>query len=100
MKTRNKKLLYLAFLVLGMLLLSGCTANLITDIKADGSGTFTEEFIMTVDELASYEMEPTDTLCSEDLGFDLSTMPPGATVRQEQNGDEITCIFEVAFGSL
>jgi hypothetical protein len=100
MITRNKKILYVVILALAMLLLSGCTANLITEVNADGSGIWSMEYIMTLDEMESYGYTMTDTFCSEDLEADVTDMPPGTSLRQEQNGDEISCIFEYQFSTL
>ena len=100
MKPRSIKLVLASLLLLTMLVLSGCTANLVTDIKSDGSGMWSMEYIMTQDELSSYGYTLTDSFCAEDLEMDLSDMPPGTTMRQEERGDEVACIFETTFASL
>ncbi len=95
----DRKLICLAAFI-GMMLLSGCSANFITDIQSDGSGIFTQEYIFTVDELTSYGVTVTEMLCGEDLEFDMSTMPPGTTLRQEEDESEVSCIFETPFEDL
>ena len=100
MKPRSIKLVLASLLLMAMLLLSGCTANLVTDIKSDGSGMWSMEYIMTQDELSSYGYTLTDSFCAEDLEMDLSDMPPGTTMRQEERGDEVACIFESPFSNL
>ena len=100
MTNKSTKFLWVSLLVGAMLLLSGCTANLITEIDADGSGTWSMEYIMTLDELETYGYTLTDSFCADDLESDLSDMPPGTTMRQEQVGDEVSCIFEASFASL
>jgi hypothetical protein len=86
--------------MLGLFLLSSCTANFVTDLKSDGSGFFSQEYIMTQDELTSSGITPGENLCTEDMGLNLSDMPPGTTVRQEQEGDEIRCIFGSPFTTI
>ncbi len=100
MKVKGNTKWLLLFIALGALLFSGCTANFITDIAPDGSGIFTQEYIMTVEELTSYGYTLGEDLCSDELGMDLSTMPPGTTVRQVESGEEIRCLFETAFADL
>jgi hypothetical protein len=100
MNAKSTKFLWVSFLIVAMLLLSGCTANLVTEINSDGSGTWGMEYIMTVDELESYGYTLTDSFCADDLESDLSDMPPGTSMRQEQNGDEVSCIFEASFDNL
>jgi hypothetical protein len=100
MKSTRTKIMLILLSFLGLLLLSSCTANLITDLKSDGSGIFSQEYIMTEDELTGSGYTLSDQFCNEDMGMDLSTMPPGTTVHQEQNGDEISCVFESSFATL
>jgi hypothetical protein len=94
------KIKHVLSLALGVLLLSACTANFTTDLKSDGSGFFIQEYIMSVDELTTYGYTVGENLCTEDMDLDLSDMPPGTTVRQEQNGEEISCKFETPFATL
>lgn len=100
MKSTRNKIIIVILASLALLLLSSCTANIITDLKSDGSGLFSQEYIMTKDELISAGITLSDSLCTEDMGLDLSDMPPGTTVHQEQSGDEIRCIFESQFATL
>ena len=100
MRSNRTNFQFILLAALGLLLLSSCTANFITDIKSDGSGLFSQEYSMTQEELSSSGITASDQLCTEDMGLDLSDMPPGTTVRQEQDGEEITCIFESSFATL
>jgi hypothetical protein len=100
MKSTHTKIMLVLLSALGLLLLSSCTANFVTDLKSDGSGLFSQEYIMTQDELTSSGITPGENLCTEDMGLDLSDMPTGTTVHQEQNEDEIRCIFETPFATL
>lgn len=100
MKSTRSKIMLVVLFTTVLFLLSACSANLITEFKSDGSGLYSQEYIMTLDELTTYGYTLGDALCTEDLGLDLSDMPPGTTVRQEQSGDEVKCIFETSFATL
>jgi len=100
MKSTRTRIVLVLLSAVGLFLLSSCTANLITELKSDGSGFFSQEYIVTQDELTSSGITPGENLCTKDMGLDLSDMAPGTTVRQEQNGDETRCIFETSFASL
>jgi hypothetical protein len=100
METKHTKIVLVVLAVVGLFVLSSCTANIITEFKSDGSGSFIQEYIMTEDELASASIPTGDDLCTDNMGMDLSTMPAGTTVRQEKDGDEIKCIFESKFNRL
>jgi hypothetical protein len=97
MRTKYMKWLFLILAGVGMLLLSACKANFITDIQADGSGSFTEEFGMTQDEMDSYEITADDLCSSMTEGSDI---PVGASVNQETRGEETWCVIKIDFASL
>jgi hypothetical protein len=100
MKSTRTKIMLVLLAALGLLLLSSCTANFITDLKSDGSGLFSQEYIMTEDELTSSGITLSENLCTEDMGLNLADMPPGTTVHEKQSGNEIRCIFESQFATL
>jgi|GEM_PF-739620 hypothetical protein len=105
MKTPKSQLLLLALFVFAALLLSACKVNLITDIKSDGSGTYTQELGFTKDEASMTGLssgEGSEEFCkSANSQSGGSELPPGTTVRQEtRNKDETWCIFETPFKSL
>lgn len=100
MKTARFKLKHALPIALVMFLLPACTANFITDIQSDGSGLFTQEYIMSIDELTSYGYTVGEDVCTEEMGMDLSEMPPGTILRQEESEEDITCIFETSFASM
>lgn len=105
MKTRKSQLLLIVLCIVAAILLSACKVNFITDIKSDGSGTYTQELGFTKDEASMAG------LGSEGSGEEFCTnanaqsggseLPPGTTVSQEERGDgETWCIFETPFTSL
>lgn len=100
MKTGRRKTLYLVVFALGMLLLSGCTINITTEINEDGTGLFGEEIILTMDEVSTYGGTIGDRFCQDDLGLATEDLPPGASIRQEQDEDSVSCIITATFSSL
>ncbi len=105
METRKSQFLLIALLIASAFLLSACKVNFITDIKSDGSGTFTQELGFTQDEASMAGLN------SEGSGEEFCTnansqsggseLPPGTVVSQETRGDgEIWCIFKTPFTSL
>jgi hypothetical protein len=105
MKTRKSQLLLIALFIATALLLSACKVNLITDIKSDGSGTYTQELGFTKDEasMAGLNSQGSGEQFCTDANSQSggSELPPGTKVRQEQRGDgETWCIFETPFKTL
>jgi hypothetical protein len=97
MRTKHMRIIILLLAGMGLLLLTACKANFITDIQTDGSGSFTEEFGMTQDEMDSYEITADDLCSSMTEGSDI---PAGASVTQETRGDETWCVIKIDFASL
>jgi hypothetical protein len=94
-----------ALFILAVLLLSACKVNFITDIKSDGSGSYTQELGFTKDEAAMAGLSSGgagEEFCKNaNTQGGGSELPPGTTIRQEtRNGDETWCIFETSFKSL
>ncbi len=86
-------------------MLSACKVNFITDIKSDGSGTYTQELGFTKDEASmaglSGESSGKEFCTSANSQSGGSELPPGTVVSQEERGDgEIWCIFKTPFTSL
>jgi hypothetical protein len=105
MKTRKSQFLIVALFIATALLLSACKVNLITDIKSDGSGAYTQELGFTKDEASmaglSSESSGKEFCTSANSQSGGSELPPGTVVSQEERGDgEIWCIFKTPFTSL
>jgi len=83
-----------------LFLLSSCKANMITDIKSDGSGLYTQEIGFTADEINSINSMGGGTSLCDSTQSDLSSMPANTTKREEKRGDETWCVFEAPFTSL
>lgn len=87
--------------VLLALLASACTFQFSTTVNEDGTGKFVTEFGLTTDEISQLEAfggESFDDLCTEDEFA--SDGPEGATVVQEERGDEIWCVATLPFNDL
>jgi hypothetical protein len=97
----KRSILLMIILTLAVLLLSACTAQITTNVKSDGSGNTQTGIGFTADEVKTLEgMGASSTdLCSfaDQQGGQL---PPGATVKQEQRGDETWCVATVPFADL
>ncbi len=92
---KNKKVHYVV-IALAVLLLSACNANVITEIKSDGSGAYIQEIGMSTDDLSSFGLDA-ESFCNE-MAQD---MPAGMGARQEtRKEEEIWCIFETQFATL
>jgi len=97
----KKKLSLVQLLILTItaaLLLSGCKANLITKIKSDGSGNFTQEIGFTAEEMTTLNSFGSGSDFCTNMGS--SNSLSGATVNQEKRGDETWCLFETPFATL
>jgi hypothetical protein len=86
------------------LVLAACTMQTVTDVKADGSGSFTIEYGFTqeeLDSLAQFGMtaDQTQGACnmSESMGTD---MPSGITFQETKRGDVTWCTFTKDFKNL
>lgn len=99
MTTRKSRFWLVLVLSIAILLLSACKANFVTELKADGSGTFKQEMGFTPDEVSSMSLGGESDFCS---GVDTQTseLPPNTTVTKEQRGEETWCVFASPFGSL
>lgn len=96
----KKKTLWV-LIVLVALMASACTFQFSTTVNEDATGKFVMELGITAEELAQLEAfggESFDTLCTEDE-FAPSGVE-GATVVQEERGDEIWCVATVPFNDL
>jgi len=105
MTNRNSRFLIVAFFIATALLLTACNVNFITEIKSDGSGTYTQELGFTKSEasMAGLSSEGSGEQFCTDANAQSggSELPPGTKVRQEERGEgETWCIFETAFKSL
>jgi len=98
MKTNRSKFLFVLALGLGVLLLSACKANFVTDIDASGSGTFTQEIGFSPDEASMAGLSDTGDFCGAQIPA--SELPPNTAIRQETRGEETWCIYETPFASL
>ncbi len=98
MKTKTSKWMAFLLLAAGLLLLTACKANVITEIKPDGSGSFAIEYGFTADEISTYGMVLDDQFCNT-LAEDSDDMPSG-TVSQETRGEETWCVFTSPFATL
>lgn len=96
----NKKALGILVILLA-LLASACTFQFSTTVNEDGTGKFVTEFGLTTEEISQLEAfggESFDDLCTED---EFTTGgPEGATVVQEERGDEIWCVATLPFTNL
>lgn len=99
MKTRTSRFWLILGLAVAALVLSACKAHFITDLKADGSGTFSQEMGFTSDEASTMGLSSSEDFCS---GVDTQTseLPPNTRVYKETRGEETWCIFESSFNSL
>lgn len=96
----KKKTLWV-LIVLVALMASACTFQFSTTVNEDSTGKFVMELGITADELAQLEAfggESFDSLCTEDE-FAPSGVE-GATVVQEERGDEIWCVATMPFNDL
>jgi hypothetical protein len=96
----NKKAFGILVILLA-LLASACTFQFSTTVNEDGTGKFVTEFGLTTDEISQLESfggESFDDLCSEDEFA--ADGPEGATVVQEERGDEIWCVATLPFNDL
>lgn len=103
MKTRKSQFLLIALFIATTLLLSACKVNFITDIKNDGSGTYTQELGLTEDEVSMAGLSSSDEKFCENANSESggSELPAGTTVRQEARGEgEVWCVFETPFKTL
>lgn len=98
MRFGRNSLLHVLMALAGAVLLSSCTVNFITDIKADGSGLFTQEYILTEYDISSTGHQVSDFLCRNDL--EVSHIPPNTVIHQEKRGSKTSCSFETHFASL
>jgi hypothetical protein len=100
MKKRTALFLLAAF----TLLLAACTMQTVTEVKSDGSGTYTIEYGFTQDELDSLaqfgmtEDEMSDPCNMSDMMG--SDMPSDITFTQEKRGEETWCTYTKSFKDL
>jgi hypothetical protein len=96
----KKNIPLLTALAVAVLLLSACTAQITTSVKSDGSGNVQTAIGFTADEVKTLEgMGATSTdLCS--FADQQGGLPAGATIQQEQRGDETWCVATVPFTDL
>jgi len=89
-------------LVVGAMGLAGCSMEYGTQVSDNGSGRLTISVGFTSEEAELLEI-PIDqgvNLCQE-MWADLSSqLPAGATIREEQRGNETWCIVESTFSDL
>lgn len=83
-----------------LFLLSSCKANMITSIKSDGSGLYSQEIGFTADEISSLSSMGSETSICDSTKSDMSSMPANTVMREEVRGDETWCVFEASFSSL
>jgi hypothetical protein len=97
----NKRVLPLLLAAL-TLLLAACTIRVVTDIKADGSATWTMEYGFTDQEATLMQDQglPADTsIC--DMGQEMGTdMPSDITFKEVKRGDATWCTFTKSFKTL
>jgi hypothetical protein len=88
----------IALFVASALLLSACKVNFFTDLKSDGSGTYTQEIGFEGDEAAMSDVSADDeAFCDKEA----KDMPPNTTTRKETRDEtETWCIYETEFKSL
>ena len=95
MKSRN--LIFVLF-VLSALLLSACQVNLITEIKSNGSGTYTQEIGFQGDEATMAGFSAGD---EEFCAGQNDQLPPNTVISQEtRDENETWCVYESPFESL
>jgi hypothetical protein len=95
-----KRMLWLVLvMILAALLLSACKAQITTSVKKDGSGEVAIEMGFTADEVKTIQSMGGS---SDTCGFadQQGQLPPGATTRQEQRGDETWCVATESFTDL
>jgi predicted small secreted protein len=97
----KRNFLLVSIVFMAALLLSACQAQVGTNIKKDGSGDVQTGIGFTADEVKTLVGmgASSNDLCSfaDQQGGQL---PPGATVKQEQRGDETWCVATVPFTDL
>jgi sensor c-di-GMP phosphodiesterase-like protein len=98
-KNFSRTLFFLAATSL-IFLLSGCKANMITKLNADGSGTFAQEIGFTAEEISSLSSMGTEGSICTSTESEMTNMPANAVRREEKRGEETWCIYESPFGSL
>lgn len=99
----NKRTLPL-LLVAMTLLLAACTVRTVTDVKANGSGSFTMEFGFTDAELTSMEQlgatsDSSAGICN--MGQSMGTdMPADIIFEEVKRGDTTWCTYTKSFNNL
>ncbi len=98
MKNHKSRFLLIALFIAATLLLSACKVNFITDIKSDGSGSYTQEIGFQGDETTAGGLSAGDAdFCAKEA----KDLPPNSTTRKEtRNETETWCIYETPFKSL
>jgi hypothetical protein len=89
--------------LLALLVLAGCTVEYHTSFQEDGSGQMAMAIGYTAQEasdLAELSGGDTANLCQELWAESSSDLPPNATIREEQRGDETYCLVEFSFANL
>jgi hypothetical protein len=98
----NKRLIPLLLLAAIALLLAACTMQTVTEVKSDGSATWTIEYGFTDKELASlqqYGVSSDKGACSAAQSMD-SSMPADITFAESKRGDQTFCTFTKTFKTL
>ena len=99
----RKHTLLLVCSLLILTVLAGCTVEYRTSVEADGSGQMATAIGFTAQEasdLAGLSGGDASNICQEMWGEASSDLPPNATIREEQRGDETYCVAEFSFASL
>jgi len=96
----KRHILFVSIVFLAALLLSACQTQIATSVKRDGSGELKTSMGFTADEVQMLQGLGTSSsdLCNS--ASQQSQLPPGATVKQEQRGDETWCVGTLPFADL
>ena len=100
MKIRKFRIIPMIALILGAIVLSACSANVITAIKADGAGTYTVEMGFSSDELQQLKSLNSSSDFCQNSQVTPKNNPPNAKFRQETRNGETWCVYDVPFANI